>query len=104
MTDDPFGAFADAIQEIDRRIAAEWQHISPLIAAYVRDGEYDKAQYCRRHTIEEVRRLERERVECRLQMPPFMTQKGGHFYLHPVTDENRHLLSRSSRSPQVIAQ
>lgn len=90
---DPFARIPKAIKHLRIQIDAEWKRAQPELRRLVAKGDYAGERMYLFMVFARINKLRREVRELQLSMPPFVTEKDGVLWKHPVTDENRHLLT-----------
>lgn len=94
---DPFAQERAELRSIEDRMAELYSDLDRVLPPLIERGEYWEADHYRARVLDRVRELECHWQDVRQLLPPFTTYKDGLLYRHPVTEENRHLLSPLSR-------
>lgn len=84
---------AASSRKLNRIIAKEWRQIKPELERCIKIGDYEAERYLRSMVFRRQQELLCEWTEWRLTLPPFVTKESGYYMKHPVTPENRHLLT-----------
>jgi len=82
-----------SLLKLDVALTAEWQRIAPDLDTCLERGDYDMERILRGAAFERQRELIQQWQAWRVTLPPFTTKERGYYQRHPITPENRHLLS-----------
>ena len=91
-SDDLFKPAREMLAMLKADEAAEIARAQTVIDKLVTDGLYNAADH-RRHMLNlSLEPIRREMFRLAKMLPPFATIENGVRFLHPVTDENEHIL------------
>ena len=82
-----------SLVKLDASLSNEWNRIEPELNLCLAEGDYYAERILRGRAFERQRELIRQWQDWRITLPPFTTKEKGYYQRHPITPENRHLLS-----------